>query len=337
MEFGKVGGDILPKINFRLPEEDVRSWLQMSRRTIGFNSPSEHFHFHLGCPAWGTKAWIGKVYPKGTPAADFLHHYSRQFSTIELNTTHYRIPDTATILKWRDATHDGFRFSPKFPQAISHGKGLSLTQAITNEFVTQIMKLENRLGMSFLQLPPHFAPRDLPELKRFLSFLPADFQLAVDVRHPAFFIEHQLIAPLFDLLNSTETSAVILDVTGRRDVLHLSLPTNRCMIRFIGNELHSTDASRMQEWSERVVSWHKLGLREMYFFMHQPDDVLAPEAVRHMAHVLNRQFEASSPQALRAPVQSWSPIEPGSLTESSADSTAPLTSEESDQLGFRLE
>ena len=337
MEFGKVGSDILPKIDFRLPEEDVRSWLQLSRRTSNLNSESEHFSFHLGCPAWGAKAWIGKVYPKGTPAADFLHHYSRQFSTIELNTTHYRIPDTATIEKWREATHDGFRFCPKFPQTISHGNGLSLTHAVTNEFVTQIMKLETRLGMSFLQLPPHFAPRDLPELKKFLSFLPADFQLAVEVRHPAFFIDHQLIPPLFDLLNSTETSAVILDVAGRRDVLHLSLPTNRCLIRFIGNDLHPTDALRMQDWSNRVISWQKLGLREMYFFMHQPDDVLAPEAVRQVADIFNREFDLLSPQALQAPIQSWNPLEPGSLTESNAGFDSQAAADDSNQLGFCFE
>ena len=337
MDFGKVRADILPEINFRLPEEDVRSWLQLSRRTKHLNSEDERFHFHLGCPAWGAKAWIGKVYPKGTPAADFLHHYSKQFSTIELNTTHYRIPDTATILKWRDSTQESFRFCPKFPQAVSHGKGLSLTQAVTNEFVTQIMKLENRLGMSFLQLPPHFAPRDLPELRKFLSFLPADFQLAVEVRHPAFFIDHQLIPPLFDLLSSTETSAVIVDVAGRRDVLHLSLPTNRCMIRFIGNDLHPSDNLRIQDWSKRVVSWQKLGLQEMYFFMHQPDDILAPEAVRQVAHVFNREFELRAPQALRDPILAWSPIESSSSSRLSADLDSEPLAEETDQLGFRFD
>ncbi len=324
MEFGKVSSDILPKIDFSLGPDDVRSWLTLSRLSAVSAGVSNSFEVRLGPPAWGSKAWLGKVYPKGTPSPDFLQHFAQQFSTIELNTTHYRIPDDATIEKWLEVTPTSFRFCPKFPQDISHGKSLGLTNSATSEFASQVLKLEERLGISFLQLPPHFAPRDLPELKKFLSFVPADFQLAVEVRHPGFFEDGKFIAPLFDLLSATRTHSVICDVAGRRDVLHLSLPTDRAFVRFIGNGLHSTDLTRMKAWSQRMISWQKLGLKEIYFFVHQPDDILAPEGIRQMAEVLNLVISEHAPGILKRPIPSWAPI------AEAADAPS------SQQMGFKL-
>jgi hypothetical protein len=40
---------------------------------------------------------------------------------------------------------------------------------------------------------------------------------------------------------------------------------------------HETDAPRVSRWLERLQSWHGLGLRAAYFFVHQPDDIAAPQ------------------------------------------------------------
>ena len=52
---------------------------------------------YVGATGWSVKEWVGKIYPKGTKTTEYLRHYSRQFNTIELNTTHYRIPDSFTV------------------------------------------------------------------------------------------------------------------------------------------------------------------------------------------------------------------------------------------------
>jgi len=41
------------------------------------------FQAYIGCPMWGNKAWIGKLYPPATKAGDFLQQYARSFNGIE--------------------------------------------------------------------------------------------------------------------------------------------------------------------------------------------------------------------------------------------------------------
>ncbi|RZA02049.1 MAG: DUF72 domain-containing protein [Moraxellaceae bacterium] len=115
MEFGKVPASELSRLQFQLPADDPRTELALKMKPRKGSA-----RIGVGAPVWGVKGWEGKVYPLGTDTKDFLHHYSRQFNSIELNTTHYRIPDLETIRRWRAATPEGFRFCPKFPQSISH-------------------------------------------------------------------------------------------------------------------------------------------------------------------------------------------------------------------------
>lgn len=280
MEFGQVAPSRLSQIDFRLAPEDSRTISRLSGQR-------DLRRFGVGCPVWSVKAWLGKVYPRGTDPKDFLYHYSRQFNSIELNTTHYRVPDAETVTRWREQTPDGFRFSVKFLQEISHRRPLGADVKLVNEFVKAAQSLEDRLGLSFLQLPPYFSPRELPELRQFLKRLPRDFQIAIEFRHPDFFVAQKLESRTFDLLAETGAHVVITDVAGRRDVSHASVPNARAMIRFIGNDLHPTDVTRLETWIERLANWISLGMQEIEFFVHEPNDVHAPDLSARLIHSLN--------------------------------------------------
>ena len=283
MEFGKVSVEDLAHIDFHLPDDDPRTWLALRKNT----KRDAPVRIGVGAPVWGVKEWEGKIYPLGTDAKDFLYHYSRQFTSIELNTTHYRIPDTETIVRWRTSTPDGFKFCPKWPQEISHHSPLSSRTALKREFVESVMGLEDRLGLTFLQLPPHFTPNDGRDLALFLKELPRGFPLAVEFRHPAFFRDHHLHEPIYNLLATAGVSVVITDVAGRRDVLHTSLTSTRVLVRMIGNEMHPSDATRVTDWVARLKSWLALGLSQVEFFIHQPDNVKAPELIAIFIDRLN--------------------------------------------------
>ena len=49
--------------------------------------------------------------------------------------------------------------------------------------------LGERLGPMFLQLPPGWASARVAQLQAFLDFWPRELRLAVEVRHPQFFME----------------------------------------------------------------------------------------------------------------------------------------------------
>lgn len=275
MEFGKVS-DLEP-VDWTLPEADV------SFRPQGLAS-----RILLGTPAWGHREWVGKIYPAKTPASDYLTHYARNFGTIELNTTHYRIPDQGLVERWRARVPEEFLFCPKISQGISHGPGGLLDRALREEWVRSLGFFGAQLGPSFLQLPPSFDYSRKAELFHFLRDWPDEKPLAIEFRHGSWFTPARMILPaLGQYLRERSMGLVITDVAGRRDLLHGSVTAPFALVRFIGNGLHPTDFSRLADWAVRLKEWREAGVERVFFFLHQPDDLLAPEIADHAIKLFN--------------------------------------------------
>lgn len=276
MKFGKLKD--IEGVDFALPGDapGTGESLQWGTSSCG------KLQFYIGCTGWSMKEWVGKVYPRGTKSRDFLHHYTLQFNTIELNTTHYRIPTVDTVRRWRqEAAHD-FRFCPKVPQSISHSRDLGLDGTQTALFCDHILMLEEKLGCCFIQLPPHFGYDRLELLERFVRQWPSQLPLAVELRHESWFNNRDHRQKAFDMLAGYGISAVITDVAGRRDVLHMRATTPTTMIRFVGNGLHPSDYSRIDAWIKRLQLWQQQGLKAVYFFTHEPDNLLAPDLAKYL-------------------------------------------------------
>lgn len=253
---------------------------------------------YVGPTGYNMRPWVGSWYPAGAKDKDYLRHYGAQFNTIEHNTTHYRIPDAATVARWREETPDDFRFCPKIPQVISHARDLGLNGQELGAFCRVIGGLEDKLGCCFLQLPPTFSTRDLPVLERFVEIFSPHIPLAVEVRHESFFSPAVEAEYFFQLLQREGVTAVITDVAGRRDVCHMRLTGVRTMVRFVGYNLHASDYTRVQAWAQRLQGWLEMGLREVYFFTHEPDNLLAPDLAAYVTEV----FSGRMPHAvLRGP------------------------------------
>ena len=62
----------------------------------GIDSVAMNNDIRIGTQGWNYEAWVGPFYPSGTRPADFLTVYSRAFSTVEVDSTFYRVPDAAT-------------------------------------------------------------------------------------------------------------------------------------------------------------------------------------------------------------------------------------------------
>jgi uncharacterized protein YecE (DUF72 family) len=253
--------------------------------------------FYLGTPAWGHREWTGKIYPLGLKASEYLHHYAQSFNTIELNTTHYRIPTAEQAKKWQDQVQDrkDFLFCPKVFQGISHTPGGLHNQQILKEWFSFLEKMTPHLGPCFIQLPPHFDYSKKATLFYFLQSWPAEFELAIEFRHSSWFEGPRILGALEKYLRQKKISVVITDVAGRRDLLHTSLTAEFVMLRFIGNDLHPTDFTRAQAWSERFAKWSAAGLSRFFFFAHEPDDIKAPELAQSVLLNLNEECGAGLP------------------------------------------
>ncbi|PRY14881.1 uncharacterized protein YecE (DUF72 family) [Pontibacter ummariensis] len=298
MDFGKLSD--ISHVDFTLPPSHPRT-LQLLQQSGNYEKP----RVHVGLPVWVNKAWVGKYYPVRMPEKESLLWYGKQFNTIELNSTHYHIPSPDTIDRWRHMVPHHFRFSPKFPQLISHEAALRSTQDVTAAFCASIAGLEERLGTSFLQLPPTFGPRQLSDLEAFVRFVPETIPFAIELRHPDWYADKVASQELFDVLEKHRVGTVLTDVAGRRDMLHMQLATPAAMVRFVGNGLHPTDYTRIDSWVVRLQEWFDHGLQELYFFVHEPDNTQAPELATYLIEQLNKVcgFDLKPPKKFVQPVQ----------------------------------
>jgi uncharacterized protein YecE (DUF72 family) len=262
MEFGKL--DDISGVDWTLPVDDKRN---------GLRHPKADPHLYFGTPAWGSKNWIGKIYPKNTPPDEFLAHYTQSFNCIELNTTHYRIPALETVRLWQANVPSEFRFCPKIHKDISHNR-LGLTdKKLQQGWFYFLDAIQENLGPCFIQFHERFSYEEKALLFKFLQAWPLDYKLSIELRNPSWFKNGQLLTALADYLRRKNIGVVITDVAGRRDVLHSTVTSDWAMVRLIGNDLDSSDKLRLQNWSKRLKDWQNQLGTDVFLFIHQPDDI----------------------------------------------------------------
>jgi uncharacterized protein YecE (DUF72 family) len=300
MEFGKVQD--LSDIDFHLPSDPPGNAARLSAR----HHPPHAATLYIGATGWSVPEWRGTLYPARCRPDRYLFHYSRQFNTIEHNTTHYRIPEADTIRRWREQAAPDFRFCPKVLQRISHAPDLGGRGELVGRFASALEGLGGLLGPCFLQLPPYFGPDKLPVLEQFLAHFP--LPLAVELRHPDWFAIPRQWEALTGCLADHGVATVITDVAGRRDVCHMTLTTPVVLIRFVGNDGHPSDLARLDDWADRLAAWSGQGLRAAYFFIHSPDALHVPG----LAGTFRRMLADRCPNlALRGPT----PLQPDAPPE----------------------
>lgn len=282
MEFGKVAERELDHIDFSLPPEPV--W----NKKVLSGERADKPEVYLGCAKWGRKEWLGKIYPKGTKDAQFLDHYVHHYNSIELNATHYQIYGPDVIKRWADkAKGIHFKFCPKIPQVISHYSSFKNADRMTDDFLAGISAFGKHLGPVFLQVSERYSPAQRDNLMAYLAAFPKDIDLFLEVRHPQWFSDMGIVQELLGFLKEQEIGWVITDAAGRRDCAHMYLTVPRCFIRYVGNSLHPTDYTRIDEWVNRLSDWLAKGVQEIYFFMHMHNEAYSPELTVYVADKLN--------------------------------------------------
>ncbi len=285
MEFGRVPENELNAIDFSLPAEPAFN------KKILKGKPAKDPKVYIGCAKWGRTEWVGKIYPLKTKEKDFLEHYVQHYNSIELNATHYKVYGEAGIKKWTEkAAGKDFMFCPKMYQGITHRGSLKGKDFITNEFIRGIVAFEKHLGPIFIQVSESFSPKRKEELFTFLRSVPTDLQFFLEVRHPDWFGKDEIRNELFTTLKDINMGIIITDTSGRRDCAHMHLTIPKAFIRYVGNSLHPTDYTRVDEWIGRMKYWLANGLQELYFFMHMHDEATSPELTVYLVDKMNKEM-----------------------------------------------
>jgi uncharacterized protein YecE (DUF72 family) len=143
----------------------------------------------LGTSSFTASGWNGSFYPRGMKPSDYLAFYAERLQTVEVDSTFYACPTARTVENWNARTPDGFVFSVKVPQTITHDKVLVDCDAEFSEFMETMDILGPKLGPMVFQFP-FFAKNVLRDrhdftdrLVPFLKKLPADHKFGIEIRN----------------------------------------------------------------------------------------------------------------------------------------------------------
>ncbi|MCI5058128.1 MAG: DUF72 domain-containing protein [Flavobacteriales bacterium] len=274
MKFGKVEQPEL--VDFTMPEDHAETH-KVLKTGGGLKE------IHVGCAKWNKKDLKG-FYPRGTK--DELAYYSEHFNSIEMNSTFYNLPSKTQVLKWKEKTPRDFKFFPKITNSISHYKRLSGIDDVLKEYIDSIVLFEEKLGGIFLQMHANFGFQQMEKMRQFLEKVPQSIPLSVEVRHPNWFENHQDSATFFELLEDHNTTNIIVDTAGRRDMMHMRLTNPTAFIRYVGAN-HHTDYERLDDWVSRIKLWAEQGLEKLHFFVHQNLEEESPLLSAYFIEKLN--------------------------------------------------
>ena len=267
---------------------------------------SSQLPYFLGCPVWACDGWVGSLYSSKT-RRKWLREYSSVFNTVEGNSTFYGLPSLDTVRRWAEETRDGFRFVLKFPREISHEKRLLGASEDTLVFLRllDVLAKADRLGPTFLQLPPSFSAKCFADLAKYLSGLPRSFRFAVEVRHFDYFDDAESEGRLTDLLTGLGMDWVLFDSRGLysqppsdeyeresqrrkpRTPFRTTVTSGHPVLRLVGRNDVMQVYEWLDRWAEIVADWIQAGLSP-FVFTHSPDDSHAPE----MAEVFHNRLRA---------------------------------------------
>lgn len=258
MKFGRV--DDPGNIDFTLPQDHIDT-----PRILNSVKDDNIPEIFVGCAKWN-RADLKGFYPRGTK--DELSYYSRQFNSIELNATFYRIFPAEQFTTWYEKTPDGFKFFPKLNQEISHWKRLNETKSVVENYLYNASNLKEKLGTVFLQMHSNFAPKDFDRVVNFVESWPKEIPLAIEFRHTDWYNDALVSNQLYSLFEANNISNVMVDTAGRRDLMHMRLTNPTAFIRYVGAN-HQSDYSRLDDWVRRIGEWKEQGIKEIDFFVHQ--------------------------------------------------------------------
>lgn len=138
----------------------------------------------LGTSGWSYKEWVGPFYTKEDKS--LLRAYTKVFKTVEIDSTFYRYPSKGMVMGWTKYSPEGFVFTAKLPQLITHEKKLDLSQGVEEDLqrfveVMEPLWLSGKLGCMLVQLPPRLNYQ-LKEMEAFFKILPTQVRFAVEFR-----------------------------------------------------------------------------------------------------------------------------------------------------------
>lgn len=229
----------------------------------------------VGCSGWVYRDWRGTVYPADLPQRRWFESYARQFDTVELNTTFYRLPTLSAVEQWAQQAPDGFLYSAKLGQFGSHRMKLRDARSWLPNHLDRVCRLGVALGPTLVQLPPQWR-RNAGRLDEFLAAAPRSLRWAVEFRDASW-----LHDDVFAVLERHRAALCIHDLLEHHPWI---CTTDWTYVRFHGPNAHTQKycgrytGRRLWRPAERLAQWARDGTDAYVYFNNDFDGAAVDDA-----------------------------------------------------------
>jgi len=242
----------------------------------------------IGTCSWADDALSKHWYPPGTPPKERLPYYAERFSTVEVDSTYYRVPPREMVQGWDDRTPDGFVMHVKafglmtrhpvkleqVPPDLREGLPVDARgrvdrpprearAAVFREFLSALSPLREsgKLGGILFQMPPYvvWKPSSLDYLEWARDQVGTD-EFLFEPRHRSWFAD-DIRDELLRWLEERRMSWVVVDApkvdAGNVPATLVAATTPIAYVRFHGRNAGTwnTRSGSARSWAEVWKDW----------------------------------------------------------------------------------
>jgi uncharacterized protein YecE (DUF72 family) len=190
--------------------------------------------------------------PERFPSSKMFSWYAREFHTVEINNSFYRLPEGKTFQQWREMAPPGFLFALKASRFITHIKRLRDAADSIDLFFSRAKPLGLTLGPVLFQLPPRWKA-NVDRLAEFLSILPKRHKYSIEFRD-----ESWNAAQVYALLRRHNIALCIHD--WHEMPWSKELTADFSYIRFHGSGQNyggNYPKEQLRAWAKWITSWSR--------------------------------------------------------------------------------
>jgi len=241
----------------------------------------------IGTSGYHYKHWRGPFYPKKISSDEMLEFYSRNFDTVELNNSFYRLPTEAAFDNWRQSTPANFVFAVKASRFLTHQKKLKDPESALRKLLPRASHLSHKLGPILFQLPPRWQVNP-GRLETLLEALPSDLRCAFEFRDVSW------IRPdINKLLARFRAAFCIYELAGHHSPL--TVTADFAYVRLHGPGFRkyqeSYSGSRLRRWGRQVEAWAK-HLAAIYIYFDNDQAAYAARNALTLQQIVNGKTRA---------------------------------------------
>ncbi|CAN5218054.1 DUF72 domain-containing protein [soil metagenome] len=196
-----------------------------------------------------------------------LEIYATYFSSLEINSSFYKLPMAKTVAKWAANVPAGFKFTFKLWRDITHNKELAFNPDDVSRFMQVIAHAGDKKGCLLIQLPPSrdvSYARQLEVLLNTIKQADAEhgWKIAIEFRNRSWYNED-----IYAMLDENRAGVVMHDMPASTPGM-LEQDVDFVYLRFHGPNggyRGSYPDDHLYEYAQYIKEWQADG-KEVYVY-----------------------------------------------------------------------